>query len=115
MRRLGGDETNIDKLFQIVDDENRLYYLCSNNGTMYEFLQILFWVKDDNDVLMVAESNSLPVDNWDYFEECYYNPEQRAWYCCNKDKRTGKMIPISSKPALVLKLDGENSRFVKGE
>lgn len=115
VRRIGGDETNIDKLFQIVDDENRLYYLCSNNGTIYEFLQILFWVKDDNDVLMVAESDSLPVDNWDNFEECYYNPEQRAWYCCNKDKRTGKMIPISSKPALVLKLDGENSRFVKGE
>ena len=115
VRRIGGDETNIDKLFQIVDDENRLYYLCSNNGTIYEFLQILFWVKDDNDVLMVAESDSLPVENWDNFEECYYNPEQRAWYCCNKDKRTGKMIPISSKPALVLKLDGENSRFIKGE
>lgn len=115
VRRIGGEETKIDKLFQIVDEDNSLYYLCSNNSSIFEFLQVLFWDKGDNDIVMVADCDSLPVDNWDNFEECYYNPEQRAWYCSNKDERTGKMIPISSKPALVLKLERENSRFIKGE
>ena len=82
---------------------------------MFEFLQVLFWDKGDNDILMVAECDSLPVDNWDNFEECYYNPEKMVWYGCNVDKRTGNMIPVSSKPVLILKLDGRKSCFTKDE
>ena len=115
VRRIGCDETKMDKLFQIMDEDNRLYYLCSNNSSIIEFLQILFWVKDDNEVLMVAECDSLPVDNWDNFEECYYDPQKMVWCACNVDKRTGKMIPVSSKPVLTLKLDGRKSYFIKDE
>lgn len=40
VRRIGGDETKIDKIFQIVANDNQLYYLCSNNSSMFDFLQV---------------------------------------------------------------------------
>lgn len=113
VRRIGGDETKVDKIFQIVANDNQLYYLCSNNSSMFEFLQVLFWDKGDNGIVLVSQCDSLPVDKWDDFEECYYNPDQMAWYCCNVDKNSGKRIPISQKPAMVLKLDGDKSCFTK--
>lgn len=109
VRRIKENEIKIEKIFQIVDDNHRLYYLCSNNQSQMEFLQVLYWVRDKNDVLIVAECDSLPVDEKIVFEKCYYNPEKKAWYCCNIDKQSGKLIPISDRPTLILKLNGDKS------
>lgn len=111
VRRLGEDNVKINKIFQIVDEKNRLYYLCSNNESRVEFLQFLFLVEDDEHISLVAECNQLPIDEDTEFEECYYNPDQHAWYCCNRDNSSGKLIPISEHPVLTLKLDGKKSCF----
>jgi len=113
VRRIKENDVRIDKLFQIEDENHRLYYLCSNNG-LVGFLQILYWVKSVDDVVMVAQCDGFPADYDLEFDECYYHPEQKAWYCCNRDKRSGKMIPVSEQPVLELELDGEHSSFVKG-
>ena len=111
VRRIREDETKIDKIFQLEDAENRLYYLCSNNTSEADFLQVLFWVKNENDIVLVAQHEGL--SNKANYEEIYFNPEVKAWYYCNKDKISGKLIPISSTPTLMLRLDGEKSCFTQ--
>lgn len=113
VRRIRGDETKIDKIFQLEDNKHRLYYLCSNNISDIEFLQVLFWVKDEDDVVLVAQCESLPNKGDADYEEIYFNPEQKVWHCCKKEKKSGKLIPVSSAPALMLKLDGEKSCFTQ--
>ena len=111
VRRVRGENIRIDKLFQIEDEEHRIYYLCSNNQYIL-FLQMLYWAKNDEENVLVADCDELPINPDDEYDECYYNPEQQAWYLCNIDRRTGTLKPIIEKPVLSLKLDGANSRFV---
>ena len=110
VRRICGDYTKIERIYQLQDENNRLYYLCSNNSSIVGFQQVLFWEKSGENIICVAQCDSLPVKNT-CFDQCYFNIEKRAWYCCNKDKKTNKLIPLSENPALVLKLDGDDSCF----
>ena len=113
VRRIRGDETKIDKIFQLEDDKHRLYYLCSNNISDFEFLQILFWVKSADDVVLVAQCDSLPNKGDLNYDEIYFNPEKKVWHYCKEDNKTGNLIPVSETPALSLFLDGDNSRFIQ--
>ncbi len=113
VRRIRGDETKIDKIFQMEDDKHRLYYLCSNNLSDIEFLQVLFWVKSDDDVVLVTQCDSLPNKGDFNYDEIYFNPEKKVWHYCKEDKKTGNLIPVSETPALSLFLDGDNSRFIQ--
>lgn len=113
VRRIREDNTKINKIFQLEDDKHRLYYLCSNNISELEFLQVLYWVKDEDDVILVAQRESLlNIGEADY-EEIYFNPELKVWNFCKKDNKSGKLLPVSSTPALMLKLDGEKSCFTQ--
>ena len=114
VRRISGDYTKIDRIYQLQDENSRLYYLCSNNTSLVEFQQVLFWEKNEDNIICVAQCSSLPVKNTD-FDQCYFNIEKREWYCCNLDRKTNKLIPLSEKPALVLKLDADNSCFNSSE
>ena len=111
VRRIREDSVRIERIFQIEDDNGRLYYLCSNNMDMLVFLQVLYWVREEGDVMLVAECDSLPARPDADFETLYYNPDLHVWYCCNLDEHTEKLIPVSDKPAMSLELDGANSRF----
>lgn len=113
VRRIRGDETKIDKIFQLEDNKRRLYYLCSNNISDIEFLQVLFWVKSDDDVVLVTQCDSLPNKGDLNYDELYFNPEQKVWYYCKVNRQSGKLIPISETPALRLCLDGNKSRFIQ--
>ncbi len=113
VRRIKDDYTKIDRIYQFQDEQNRLYYLCSNNTSLVEFLQVLFWVKNEDDILCVAQCDSLTQSSKVDFEEIYFNPTQKAWYYCNKDKKTGNLRPVSEASALKLCLDGEKSRFIQ--
>lgn len=113
VRRIKDDYIKIERIYQFQDEQNRLYYLCSNNASLVEFLQVLFWVNNEDNVLCVAQCDSLSKRSKVDFEEIYFNPTQKFWYYCNKEKHTGKLRPISETPALKLYLDGEKSRFVQ--
>ena len=95
------------------DNKHRLYYLCSNNISDIEFLQVLFWVKDEYDVVLVAQCEGLPNKGDTDYDEIYFNPEQKVWHFCVKDKISNNLIPVSTTPALMLKLDGEKSCFTQ--
>ena len=114
VRRIKGYETKIEKIFQLEDRQHRLYYLCSNNISNLEFLQVLFWAKGEYDVVYVGQYDSLHPQNeteieYDYI---YFNPDKKVWHYCNVDNLSRKLVPVSDIPALKLVLDGEKSRFI---
>lgn len=111
VRRIKDDYLKIERIYQFQDEKNRLYYLCSNNTSIAEFQQILFWTKNEEETLCVARCDSLSGSSKTGYEEIYFNPVQKVWHYCRKDKKSGKLIPISETPALRLYLDGENSKF----
>ena len=113
VRRIGGDGTRIEKIFQIEDGDN-LYYLCSNNQFL-GFMQILYWVKNPDNTVQVTQCDSLPTISGTDYDECFYNPEQRTWHCCNVDKKTGNRIPVTEKPSLALVLNRDKSCFIEGQ
>lgn len=113
VRRIGSDETRIEKIFQIEDGDN-LYYLCSNNQLL-EFIQILYWVKDPDTIVQVAQCDSLPAYPESDYDECFYNPNQRTWHCCNVDNKTGNRIPVTEKPSLALVLNKDKSYFIESQ
>lgn len=113
VRRIREDNTKIEKIFQIEDDKHRLYYLCSNNISEIEFLQVLFWVKDENDVVLVAQCDNLPNKGDINYDDIYFNPEKKIWHYCKKDNKSGCLVPVSETPALSLFLDGDKSRFIQ--
>ena len=109
--------TKIEKLFHLTDDAGREYYLCSNNGDLEEedayyspdFHQFLFLL-DGNDLKEVAcwvDNSDFPVD-WDE-DKIVFNPRLLRWDCCKKVGDT--YMRIDGTTSLLLKLDGENSRF----
>lgn len=107
--RLRDDNVRITKLFQLEDENKRRYYLCSNN-TSLGFLQILFWRKNSTTVMEVGSCERVhDVDT--HFDELYFDPKTLVMSYCKEDTKTGKMIPVSTTPAMTLHLDGMNSRF----
>lgn len=115
VRRIKEDETKIEKIFQLEDHKHRLYYLCSNNISDIEFSQVLFWVKGEYDVVMVAQCDYLSNNSETDYDKIYFNPEQKVWYYCKEDTNSGKFIPVTGAPTLRLCLDGEKSFFIHNE
>ena len=112
VRMINGDDTRIDKIFQMSDEDGQTYYLCSNNMGVLYFLQVLYWEKSEDELMTVAQCDRLNTEDVGEFEEFYYNPDEKAWYCCNRDKLTDKLIPVSETPILVIDLDKDKSRFI---
>lgn len=112
VRRIKDDDVLIEKIFQIQDEKGRLYYLCSNN-TGLSFLQQLYWVKDNEDIILVKEFDTYPNNPDLDFDELYYDPNLKNWYYCKKNNDTSKSLRVSDSPALTLKLDGINSCFIQ--
>ena len=113
VRRLKDDYIKIERIYQLQDKMNRLYYLCSNQTSVVEFQQILFWVKNEDEIIYVTQCDSLPGSSKINHEEIYFNPEQKVWYYCKVNRESGKIIPVSETPALRLCLDGNESRFIQ--
>lgn len=113
VRRINGDYTKIERIYQLQDENNRLYYLCSNNTSIVGFQQILFWEKNEEDIICVAQCDSLSGSCKADFEDIYFNLEQKVWHYCKEDRQSGNLIPVSETPALRLCLDGKESRFIQ--
>lgn len=98
-------------IFQLEDKQHRKYYLCSDNLGVCEFNQWLYWAKNDNKIVKVAECHKLPNTDDQFDIQLYFDRNRLIWRYAKKDQKTGKLIAISEEPALTLLLDGENSRF----
>ena len=106
-----GDFVAVRSIFQLEDAQKRKYYLCSDNLGVCEFNQWLYLVKNDTEIVKVAECHKLPNTD-DLFDiQLYFDRNRLIWKYAMKDQKTGKLIAISEEPALTLLLDGENSRF----
>lgn len=113
VRRIKDDYTKIDRIYQFQDDKDRLYYLCSNNTSIVGFYQVLFWVKSEDEIVCVAQCDSLSRGSKVDFDRIYFDPMHKVWHYCKEDKKSRKLRPVSETPALRLCLDGENSRFIQ--
>lgn len=109
-----GDDTKVTGLFQLQDEQNRKYYLCSNNDSRLTFLQQLFFVKGDNEIIPAASTTKEPNSEESDFDTYYFNEEQRAYYFCTWSKDYTQKTKVGDTPCLVLELDGEASRFADG-
>ena len=108
-----GDYVKVRSIFQLSDEQNRTYYLCSNSLTSVEFYQCLFWAKDDYTYLKVAECNTAPQKNTTDYLRYYFDPKSLIWKYAREEQGTDKLIATHDPPALKLILDGENSCFTK--
>ena len=132
-----GDYVKVRSIFQLTDEKNRKYYLCSNSLSAVEFYQCLFWAKDDDTILRVAECKDAPrkydTENLLY----YFDPKLLIWKYAKEEEGSGpltnereesgacssypeqggrrqsQLIAIDDVPALRLILDGENSCFAQ--
>lgn len=109
-----GEETKIRSIFQLENDSHRKYYLCSNNLSCHEFLQRLYWVKDDGNIVQVAECTESPIKESSIFDNntYYFNKNNLMWQYCKINKHTGTLSPIKGTATMTLKLDGKNSCFI---
>lgn len=107
-----GDDTKVTSLFQLQDGQNRKYYLCSNNDSRLTFLQQLFFVKGDNEIILAASATDEPYSEETDFDTYYFNEEQRAYYFCTWSKDYTQKTKVLDTPCMELKLDGEASKFV---
>lgn len=106
-----GDDVKIEKLFQLEDEQGQRYYLCTNYTTRLEFMNFLYWRKDSINVINVTSCNNVNDIDVD-FDSFYFNPQTLTWSYCREDTKSGKLIPVSEKPAMKLHLDGMNSKFI---
>lgn len=109
-----GDDTKVTSLFQLQDEQNRKYYLCSNNDSRLTFLQQLFFAKGDNEIILAVSATDEPSSEGVDFDTYYFNEEQRAYYFCTWSKDYTQKTKVGDTPCLVLELDGEASRFSDG-
>lgn len=106
-----GDFVAARRIFRLEDEQNRTYYLCSDNNSMLEFRQWLYWAKDADEIVKVAECAEAPSDDGD--TEYYFDRNRKIWKLAKWDKATGKLVATGEKPAMSLILDGTKSRFIK--
>ena len=100
-------DTKIEKLFHLTDSKGREYYLCSNNMGYCNFRQYLF-LCDGYSIREVASCTKFPMSDFD--GDIVFNPRLLRWDYC-KDNG-GTYVRIEGTQSLLLKLDGENSRFL---
>lgn len=106
-----GDMVAVRSIFQLEDSQHRKYYLCSDNWSSMEFNQWLFWAKNDNATMKVAECKEAPMYEYNGGVGYYFDRNRLIWKFTKTDENTGKPIAVSDEPALRLLLDGEKSRF----
>lgn len=82
---------------------------CSNNYSPLEFNQWLYWVKGENEICRVAECHDAPTDS--DVESYYFDKNRLIWKYAKWDEAKLQPIATSESPAMVLHLDGKNSRF----
>ena len=104
-----GDNVAVRSIFQLEDSQNRKYYLCSDNYSPLEFNQWLYWVKDEDDIRRVAECHKAPMEGEG--ESYYFDKNRLIWRYAKWDEAKLQLIATSESPAMVLHLDGKNSRF----
>ncbi len=103
-----GDDVLVMELFQLSDNQDRTYYLCSYNIPSL-FGQWLYWENDRGEYLKVAEYTDTP-DECEGNDIFRFDPEQLWWqYAYINDD--ADLVPLREEPALRLSLDGANSRF----
>ena len=83
--------------------------LCSNNHSPLEFNQWLYWVKSENEICRVAECHDAPTDS--DVESYYFDKNRLIWKYAKWDEAKLQPIATSESPAMVLHLDGKNSRL----
>lgn len=105
-----GDNVAVRSIFQLEDKQRRKYYLCSNNDSKLQFSQWLFWVKDANDILKVAECHKAPMDDGEG-EEFYFDKKRLIWKYAKWDEAKRQLNAIDEKPVMTLHIDGEKSSF----
>lgn len=105
-----GDEVKVRSIFQLSDEQGRTYYLCANNIGGAEFGQWLFWAKDGDTYVKVAELHDAPLKD-DAESPCYYFDKTKLNWKYAQEDNVGNLVATDDKPALRLTLDGENSRF----
>lgn len=104
-----GDYVAVRSIFQLEDDQKRKYYLCSDNNSPFEFNQWLYWVKGEDEICRVAECHDAPMDG--DVESYYFDKNRQIWRYAKWDEAKLQLIATSDSPAMVLHLDGKNSRF----
>lgn len=106
-----GDFVSARSIFQLEDRQHRKYYLCSDNLSALEFNQWLFWAKDSNHIVKVAECHKAPATDDEYHTQFYFDRNRLIWKYATTDPETDKLIATSEEPAMALLLDGLHSRF----
>lgn len=104
-----GDFVVVRSIFQLEDSQNRKYYLCSNNFSPLEFNQWLYWVKSEDEICRVAECHDAPMDG--DVESYYFDKNRQIWRYAKWNEAKLQLVAASDSPAMVLHLDGKNSRF----
>lgn len=108
-----GDFVKVRSIFQLADDRGRTYYLCANNLDAVEFGQWLFWAKDADNYVRVAELHDAPQRGGDADSERYYFDKTKLIWKFAEEDASGRLVATDEAPALRLTLDGENSKFVE--
>lgn len=107
-----GDEKKVNSVFQLYDDQDKKYYLFSNNESAFEFSQWLYLAKDNFQEIKVAECYEAPVQGDIETTHYYFSKTELIWKYAIKDKTDGRLITTDEGPALALILDEKKSRFV---
>lgn len=103
-----GDDVLVWSIFQLSDEQDRTYYMCSYNIPTF-FGQWLYWKNERGEYLKVAECTDTP-DECEENDMFYFSPDKLLWKYSRIDK-DGDLVALRDEPALRLFLDGANSRF----
>lgn len=106
--KLIDDDILVWSIYQLSDESNRTYYLCSYNIPVF-FGQWLYWKNEQGEYIKVAENTDAP-DECDGNDLFYFDPKKHIWKYSKIDKN-GDLKALREKPAFRLVLDGDKSRF----
>jgi len=112
VKMIGGvGDAKIEKIFHLIGDEGRDYYLCSNNNDGVYFRQYLYsWKNGDLCLIREMDVEFGCPESYEKGYELVFNPTKCTWSYCKKD---GDLFyPVSGTPTLRLVLDGDSSKFV---
>lgn len=103
-----GEGIEVESIFLLTDEQNRTYYLCSQNMPIL-FGQWLYWRNEQGEYLRVAEYTDTP-DECEENDMFYFSPDKLLWKYSRIDK-DGDLVALRDEPALRLFLNGANSRI----
>lgn len=104
-------QAKIDKIYHLIDEQGKDYYLCSNNENDYFFGQYLYgWENDDLRLIRKLDVDFCCPGCQEEGYEIIFNPNKCTWSFCTKD---GEIYHrVDGTPMLRLILDGNASKFV---